>query len=218
MARTGGAWKEEAQGLEIPPVGPRTQGEVGATTDRALLLAVRDGDEEAFAQLLSRYWIPLLAFVISLTGSDSGAEDVAQEIFIRIWAHRESWEDRGSPRAYLYRIARNMALNARRDGQAGHHRLSSLPAAEISRNGALRARQSDHPESRVAVRTLEADIRQAVEALPTRRREVFVLARFQGLSHREIAEAMGISLQTVANHMRLALEGLREALRSHLEE
>jgi len=213
VARTAGARTGLASMAETPP----RDGE-GAATDRALLMAVRAGDEEAFAELLSRYWAPLLGFVISLTGSEYGAEDVAQEVFIRLWAHREAWDDRGSPRAYLYRIARNLALNARRDGQAAHRRLASLQTVEVSRNGAFKSKRSDQPEHRVAVRALESDIRRAVEALPERRREVFALARFQGLSHREIGEAMGIAPQTVANHMRLALEELREALRCHLED
>lgn len=218
VARTGGARQEEARNAEIPSAPADHPGEPGALTDRALLLAVRAGDQDAFACLLSRYWTPLLAFVISLTGSESGAEDLAQEVFIRTWAHREGWDDRGSPRAYLYRIARNLALNARRDGRSAHRRLAPLPAVATSRNGADRARRADHPEHRFAVRTLEADIKRAVNALPPRRREVFTLARFQGLSHREIAETLGIAPQTVANHMRLALEELREALRPHLED
>lgn len=218
VARMGGARQKEVRNAQASSSGPGPEGTLGAATDRALLLAVRAGDQDAFACLLSRYWTPLLGFVVSLTGSEAGAEDVAQEVFIRIWAHREAWDNRGSPRAYLYRIARNLALNARRDRQTAHRRLAPLPTMETSRNGAARAKGADHPEHRLAVRTLEADIRRAIDALPSRRREVFTLARFQGLSHREIAETLGIASQTVANHMRLALEELREALRSHLED
>lgn len=170
---------------------------------------IRLGDVPAFDDFLKRNWKPLVGFLIPILGSVEDAQDVAQECFVRLWEQRSALRPDGSVRAYVYQIGRNLAINEVRS-RALHRTLNE--------------RQS---RNRTPVRTPgneldSAELREVVEgaikALPERRREAFVLAHLQNLPHREIAEIMGISSQTVANQISAALADLREALRPYIAE
>ena len=214
----GGRLTGEANALSLVPRGIRPGGNGLADhggvrspdDDRRLMEAVRAGSREAFGLLLDRYWSDLVRYASTMTGRADDAQDVVQECFIRVWRKRESWRASGSVAGYLYRITRNLALNAKRD-------LGVLRSGEAE-FGARTNRRSgpEDPHQVLVSRRLGARVREAIEALPERRREVFVLARFHGLSHREIAEIMGISAQTVANQMSSAVSDLRARLDIHL--
>lgn len=173
---------------------------------------VREGRRDALAELLERYWSPLVSYAAGIVGGRDRAKDVVQDAFIRVWQKREEWSYRGSVGAYLYRIVRNLALNARRD-----HKTSLRRHEEFGRESP-RKDPPDTPEDVLEAASLRAEIQEAIDALPDRRREVFVLSRFHGLTHREIAEAMEISPQTVSNQMTAGLAELREALGHLLAE
>jgi RNA polymerase sigma-70 factor (ECF subfamily) len=181
-------------------------------SDPTLMKRIREGDRIAYRILVERYWVSLASYAASTVGLSDGGEDVAQEVFIRVWRHRAAWTPRGSVGAYLYRITRNLALNAlrasaaetRRRRAAGNH----LPFSAVAKG----------PEEELALKTLRNEILSAISSLPPRRREVFVLSRFHGLTYMEIGETMGISPQTVANQMASALAELRRILAGHLKE
>lgn len=167
------------------------------------------GDSEALSLLLARYWAPLVSFAAGRLGSLDAAEDLVQEAFVRVWDHREQLRADTSPRAYLYRVLRNLITD--------DHRRRRLR----DRWAELRRHQ---PEAEVPTPALllEADLladaaRRAIAALPERRRDVFVLAHLHGLSYKEVATALGITRRTVANHMSLALKELRGDLAGFLE-
>lgn len=175
-------------------------------SDEELMTRVGLGDHQAFGELVMRHWRSLVSFSRRHVDEVDTAEDLAQETFARVWAHRGRWSPGGSARGYLLRIARNLALQERerrRVRLAWRLRESAAPAA--------RAEQEDLIEEDGLRRAL-AD---AVKALPERRRDVLVLARFHGLTYREISQVLGISEQTVANHMSAALADLRNRL-THL--
>jgi len=170
---------------------------------------MRDGDSSAFAELLNFYWRPILRYVSQLLGSMDAAEDVAQETFVRLWNGRARWDPSVPPRAVAYRIARNLTLNEQRSVRV-RSRWAAIPQAP--------------PESlptapqTIAEQELKAAVERAVEALPIRRREVFRLLRFEELTYREVADLMGISVQTVANQMTAALSDLRRLLEPFMED
>jgi RNA polymerase sigma-70 factor (ECF subfamily) len=172
---------------------------------------VREGDQAAYRVLLNRYWPPLVSYAAGIVGLSDTAEDVVQDTFISVWRHRASWTYSGTVSAYLYRITRNLALNSRRDD------IAELARREWA-GRRLVDRIADGPDQDLAVRSLEDQIDSAIAALPARRREVFVLSRFHGLSYQEIGETMGIATRTVANHMVAALAELRELLSDHLTQ
>lgn len=176
--------------------------------DRVLLSRLRVGDRSALETLLDLYWTALVTYAARLLGSWDAAEDVAQETFVRIWERREDWEAAGSVSALLYRIARNNALDKRKI----RHRYSACLQRLTSD-----CRIVPTPADQIQMAELEAALGAAVEALPERRRETFLLARVDGLSCREIAEVMGLSPQTVSNQLSAALRELRQALRPFLE-
>lgn len=175
-----------------------------------LMERLRLGDASAFDELLGLYWQPLVAYGAALLGSVDAGEDVAQEAFIRAWQRRAEWQPRGSVRSYLYRITRNLALNEQRRRTIRkrwlEHRRGDTP------------RPNPTPLQILEGDELSAGIERAIEALPERRREVFVLARFHDLSYRQIAEVMEISPQTVANQMSAALSELRQSLAHWMDE
>lgn len=163
---------------------------------------IRRGDPAAFERFLKGQWGALVRFVLGYVETLDDAEDLAQEAFVRLWAQREQVRP-GCLRAYLYRIARNLALNERRT-LAVHRRIE---------NGGLpEPPPSPTPDLELEAGELRALVRGAVDGLPERRREAFVLAHFQDLSHAEIAHLMEISPQTVANQISAALATLRQAL------
>ncbi len=192
--------------------GSRRMDEDCAQSDRMLMEGIREGDQNSFAILLERHWSGLVRFASRFTeGAADEAEDIVQETFLRVWRKRAAWTHSGSVGSYLYSITRNLALNARRDRMALQRR-EKRGGAEISERASTGGAVED-----LELADLHEEIELALAELPERRREVFVLCRFQGLSHQEIAGRLGISRQTVANHMSAALGDLRNSLSHHLE-
>lgn len=174
-----------------------------------LLTRIRAGDQEAFASLVEECWDDLVEHLTWVLGSPDAAQDAAQEAMIRIWEHRESWQD-GSARALLFRIGRNAALDARRSQKV---RLRWRSAREKEPPPTVEGPEEDARWSEYELR-----VRRALEALTPRRREVVELVRMRGLSHQEAADLLGLSPQTVANRMTLALADLRTLLADLLPE
>jgi RNA polymerase sigma-70 factor (ECF subfamily) len=166
-------------------------------------------DRSALDELLHKHWAPLVAYAERLLYNRDDAEDVVQETMLRVWRNRAHWTPTERLRSFLFRITRNLAINERRRGRVRER---------------YRADTAHHaPEPRVETplhllerEELRAAVAHALEAVPPRRREVFVLAWYHGHTYREIAEIMDISPQTVANQMSAALEDLRRLLRPHI--
>jgi RNA polymerase sigma-70 factor (family 1) len=175
---------------------------VALPSDAELISRLRADDEAALEQLVSVYWKRLERFVDGILGADASAEDVVQEAFIRLWNHRKDLKLEGSFKALLFTLTRNAAIDERR---------------RVARRVAL-AEKLDPPApgpsplTETATSELRLIALKAVERLPERRREIFKLARTEGLSYKEISEVLGLSLQTVANQMSRALTTLHEEL------
>lgn len=180
-------------------------------SDEVLMERIANGDVMSLRFLLERYWSPLVGYAGRIVGRREDAKDVVQEVFIRLWQKRQQWQPRGSVRAYIYRIARNLSLNACRERRTRKRRDEQSGIA-LMRGAPVRT-----PEEVLEAASLRAEVLAAINALPARRREIFVLSRLHGLTHREIAEAMGIARQTVSNQMTRAVADLRVALAHHLE-
>lgn len=174
--------------------------------DIALLACVLNGDEAGLAALLNRHWHALVRYSFSILDDWDAAEDVAEEVFVKLWEQRETWGLEGSVLGLLFRIARNLSLDDRRKQDA--QRRAATKATTPS--------QPLDPGSYLDSREMHAAVLCALADLPQRRREVFVLVRHHGLSYREAADALGLAPQTVANHFSLALADLRESLAPHL--
>jgi RNA polymerase sigma-70 factor, ECF subfamily len=185
---------------------PRTPAELA---DEGLMERIRAGDATALDALLKRYWDVVVAYARQILGDPAAAADTAQQAFIKLWQRREQWTPTGSVAAYIFRIARNAALNERRA------RRVRVVSSENPRNNATLATPWT-PLQTLEEKELRAGLEAALRLLPERRKEVFMLARFQRLTYDEIAALMGISPQTVANQMSAALADLRRHLVAHL--
>lgn len=170
---------------------------------------MRQGDVSAFDAFVAGQWPQLVRFAVSILCNLDDAKDVAQEAFVRLWEQRSALRPSSSVRAYVYQIARNLAISERRSREL-HRTLEGRQAHE---RPAVRTPARDFESTEV-----REVVQRAIEALPERRREVFVLAHLQDLPHREVGEVMGISPQTVANQISAALADLREALRPYIAE
>jgi len=166
---------------------------------------IHDGDRSAMDELLREFWEPLVSYAQEIVSGRDQAEDVVQEVVLRVWERRSDWTPTDRLQAFLYRATRNEALNHRRNRNT---RRGFLERIKIPRPTA------PDPAEVSEEAVLARRVRAAIDDLPTRRREIFILARFHGQTHREIAEILDISPQTVSNQMSSALSQLRDALQA----
>jgi len=174
-----------------------------------LLERIKSGDEGALESLLRESWDPLVRYLMTIVSNGDQAKDAGQEAFITLWARRDRWEP-GSARGLLFRLGRNAALDMVRKDKV-RSRWARRRAGEKSFPGPT-------PEEEVLAAEFTERLRAAVEQLPARRREVFELVRFRGLSYAEVASVLGLSHQTVANQMALAHRDLRQAMADILRD
>jgi RNA polymerase sigma-70 factor (ECF subfamily) len=147
---------------------------------------------------------------LRLTADHHDAEDIAQETFLRAWRQRDRLRDAGSERTWLFRIAVNLFRDRLRRGR---HRLARAVPVEDEMPGPV-----NRPDEAVMARE---DVRRAVAALdelPDRQREVLYLHACEGLTHQEIRDVLGISIESVKANLSLARKRMRERLRDLLDD
>lgn len=168
---------------------------------------IRCGVHSSFESLFRTYYPRLCRFALRLTGSRMTAEEAVQEVFVRIWKNRASWNPTGSVRAYLYAAVKNQALTSRKQG----------PAVEVDEQELEKVlSELPGPEEELHHKEMQAAVEEAIELLPPRCRLVFLMHRVEGLTYEEIAEILAISLKTVETQMGRALKILRRLLAHHL--
>lgn len=166
------------------------------------------GDESAFELLYHRHHRQVYTFLLSRTRSEALAADFCQEAFLRLWQTRCDWTPRGSVVGYLLRAAKSMTVDEHRRRQVREDRRQDVADRDRS--------VFPTPDEALENQEVAARIAAAIDALPQRTREVFILKRERGLSYREIGDELGISPNTVGVHMYRALKALRERLRDLL--
>ena len=176
--------------------------------DVALVRGLRDDDPDALRRMVEKYWHPLVGFAHRILAGAGDPEDMVQTAFVRLWSKRQELGEDGSFRSLLYTIVKNACLDELRKGGR----------RERAQEGAALPTSPRTPYEDVQGAELQRLAAAAVARLPERRREVFRLAREEGLAYQEIAKIMGISVQTVANHMSLAMADLRTALRPYFTD
>ena len=169
---------------------------------------IRDGDVAAFEAAFRAWYGELCSFVRPQVGSTDSAEEIVQDVFLRLWRARLTLDPSQSLRAYLYRAARNTALNQLKRRQLENRWLNSAAAAGEPTVGAA--------DEDVQLHELSDAVQHTLTLLPERCRLVFTMSRHQGLSYSEIAEALGISIKTVETQMSRALKALRAGLAAFL--
>ena len=180
---------------------------ISPAVERELIERVRVGDQLALEQIFHRYYDGLCRFTLTLTRSADDVEDLVQDIFVRIWTNRALWNPKGSVGAYLYKAARNQAINF----------MKSRKTTSVSRfveGDVLPADAAADLVDEMANKDIFAAVGKAIERLPERCRTVFILNRQEGLTYAEIAGVLEISEKTVENQISHALKFLRKELSS----
>lgn len=184
---------------------PEDRPHVATPADEARLIALlRSGDAESFERVYRAYVVALCWMADSYVRSRDTAEDIVQELFTWLWANRHDFRPEHGLRAYLFGAVRNRALNALRDEATASRASERLSASVAGIAGTA--------DAELMASDLETAIQAAVEGMPPRCREVFLLLRTQALTYAEVAVILGISPKTVEVHMSRALAILRARL------
>ena len=165
---------------------------------------LKASDRTAYAELFEEMYDPLFRYVRSITQGTEAAQDVTQDVFIRLWEVRDSLTPEQSLEAYLYRTARNRAYNHERN-----QRTRTEKEADVRDQTPAQPAPPTRPDTQASAQHLEDRLWRWIGELTERQREALVLSRFDGLSHDEVAEVMDISPRTVNNHIVRALRHLR---------
>jgi RNA polymerase sigma-70 factor (family 1) len=173
-------------------------------SDQELLLLLRAGDWNAYEQIYHRYKFILHNHAWNKTRNREESQDIVQEIFTVLWAKREKLDVNTNLAGYLYTSLRNYILN-----QIVHKSVQDKYIASIQSFVDQDTENTDH---RVRENQLKAQIEREIDALPARMKEVFRLSRRENLSHKQIAELLGTTEQTVKKQMTNTLKVLRGKL------
>ncbi len=207
----------------MPPVQPSSESGVNKDMeavaalerDAQLMLRVREGDEISFALLLERHRSPVVNFLHRMVQNRAVSEELAQEVFLRVYRSRESYEPTAKFTTWLFRIATHLALNWIRDGQK-ERRNESLSDELVE--GAERQVADRQPSVEQAMihEVRMAEIRKAIEeALPEKQRAAVLMHKYQGLDYSQIAGALACTESAVKSLLFRAYETLRSRL-AHL--
>jgi RNA polymerase sigma-70 factor (ECF subfamily) len=194
-------------------VDPNRSGE--CQTDADVMLRVKNGDDSAFDFLVQKYRRPMVNFMYRMAHNSAGAEDLAQEVFLRVYRSRETYEASAKFTTWLYRIATNLAVNHARDTR--HERPENQVSLDEPDEDS--GRTLDLPdatpsaEENLVQRERLAAIRLRVQALPERQRIAVVMHKYQQMDYRQIADVLKLSESATKSLLFRAYETLREQLR-----
>ncbi len=188
--------------------------------DVQLMLRAKEGDERAFAELVSLYQDRIINIFSNLLADQPGAEDLAQEVFMRVYRARERYEPRARFSTWLFRIANNLASNLRRS--KGRRREVTLAGRDsgplgirpeekllAEKSALMPTRQFDKSEMR-------AIVRDAMETLNERQKMAVLLHKFEQMSYADIGEAMEMTPAAVKSLLSRARENLRSKLERYV--
>lgn len=193
-----------------------------ADPDVRLMIAARDDDAGAFSELVERYQHRLVTVLEHLVGSRDQAEDLAQEVFLRVYRARKRYVPGSKFSTWLFTIANHVAANAIRSrsrrpelnlnaNESGPMGANPLDRLAMAASGQMPARQFDKMELRDVVQA-------AVSALNERQRMAVLLSKFEEMSYADIAESMELSIPAVKSLLSRARLSLREMIEPYLEQ
>jgi len=178
--------------------------------DAELMLRVKDGDGESFALLLAKHRAPVMHFLYRMVQSKAVAEELAQEVFLRVYRSRSTYEPTAKFTTWLFRIATHLALNALRDGK--NERLQDSLDDD---SGELPRQVSDRRPSVEQALVHESkmqEIRSAIAKLPDKQRAAVLMHKYEEMEYSQIAKVLGCSESAVKSLLFRAYETLRARL------
>lgn len=185
------------------------------------MLRVREGDDEAFAKLVRNYQDRLVSIFANMLGERDQAEDLAQEVFLRIYRARHGYEPNARFSTWVFRIAHNLASNSRRS--KGRRKEVAFPGSNSDSQGSRPAEQQVPeksalmPARQLDRNELQERVREAILTLNERQRMAILLHKFEEMSYADIGEALDMTPQAVKSLLSRARENLRTALESYVK-
>jgi RNA polymerase sigma-70 factor (ECF subfamily) len=174
------------------------------STEQALIRELKQGSQKAFNDIYKMYVKRLFAYCLQYTKLAEDAEEIVQDVFIRLWTNRENIRQEESLCALLFIMAKHRLINAYRS-------TANSPVYEDYVNYQEKL-AADDAGLQIEYKDFVARLRKAIRQLPLTQQKVIELSRLEGLSNVEIAEKMSLSRQTVKNQLSLGLKSLREML------
>lgn len=185
-----------------------------------LMLRVKDGDEIAFTELVANYQDRIVGIFCHLLGNKEAAEDLAQEVFLRVYRSRANYQAKAKFSTWLFRIANNLASNARRNkGRRKEVNLNpqdSGPLGMRPEEQLLMEKSGLMPARQIGLKETQAVVREALGTLNERQQMAVLLHKFEGMSYADIGAAMKLSEAAVKSLLSRARDNLRVQLEKHI--
>tara|TARA_R110000851_G_scaffold180559_2_gene328227 strand:+ start:9660 stop:10217 length:558 start_codon:yes stop_codon:yes gene_type:complete len=166
--------------------------------------AMKKGDRSAFRYLFNTFYDRLVAYITTYTHDKIQSEDIVQHAFIRFWEEKSKLDETKCPKGYLYAIAYNRYIDTIKKAKKQEKLLSQIWE---------RALLDRIEEDSEALENRIQKMKQIMESLPPKCKEIIILNKIQGVKYKDIAEQMGISVKTVESQMRIAFTKIREAFK-----
>jgi len=205
------SWRDLAPQLFRPVRVQKDMAAVALEHDAELMLRAKNGDEASFGALLARQRGPVVHFLYRMVGNQAVAEELGQEVFLRVYRARSSYEPTAKFATWLFRIASHVALNHLRD-RKGDNRVASLDAQEPDARGLQVADARPNVEQEMVRDARLRKVREAVAALPDKQRAAVLMHKYQEMGYAQIAEALECSESAVKSLLFRAYESLRARL------
>ncbi len=192
-------------------------GNQGNEEDLALMADVARGDETAFAKIVEKHQPAVLGTVAKMTNQSPDTEDIAQQVFIRLWKSAERYQPTAKFTTFLFTITRNLVFNATRKKSGKNE--SSFDALEENWGQSIEDKNSDsRPDKSIEQNELRQEIDRAISSLPEKQRLAVILRRYEKMPYEEIASTLEISVPAVKSQLFRARTALRESLGRYLKE
>ncbi|WP_234568033.1 RNA polymerase sigma factor [Rhodohalobacter sp. 614A] len=180
--------------------------------DNQWVYKIQNGDENGFEELYRFYYPRLMRLACKYNSSKTTAEDLVHNVFHNVWKNRSHIKNNGKLRAYLYTAVRNQSIkhsNRKKRERYAYTRVDEMSFLES---------KEVNPLEHIGGKEFERAVEKAIQELPEKRREVFLMSREANLTYREIAEILNISIKTVETQMSRSLKFLRLELAQYLPE
>ena len=175
--------------------------------DKILFEQVAVGDEQAFRSVFDRYWAQVYGTTVHLVKKTEEAKDLSQDIFIKLWENRAKLSDVENPSAYIYRMSRNLVID--------YLRKNVFESSNINYLVSYFQTTDKTPQENVEYKELDNLLNNAVNSLSGKIKEVFVLSRYKGLTHQQIAKQLNISTVSSKTYIVRALQLIRKYMEKH---
>lgn len=187
-----------------------------AAQDLRWMERVKGGDENAFRELIEAHQRRIIGTIAKMLGDEGEAEDIAQQVFIRVWKSAPRWEPTAKVTTWLYKITRNLVFNETR--RRKRHPVQSLDA-KLSEDRPQQFADGGVKPADTALldEEMQAAIQRAIDELPEQQRMAIILRRYDDVPYEEIAEILDLSVPAVKSILFRARTDLREKLRRYLE-